>query len=112
MDVAKFAAEIITDNKSDGKVYEVFGPASHSSADVAAAFAKALHTDVKAQQIPRNKWPGTLQKIGFSPDAIKNFIEMTDVVISGSVHAENKGTITLKAETTLQQYINHAVQQK
>jgi uncharacterized protein YbjT (DUF2867 family) len=109
MDVANFAAGIITSNDNGGDIFELFGPASHSSTDVANAFSEALHTSIKAQQIPRNKWEATLQKIGFSPDAIKNFIEMTDVVISGHARAENKGTIALKGETTLQQYINNAV---
>ena len=112
MDVAKFAADIIADDQNDVKIYEAFGPASYTSAAVADAFAQALHTNVKAQQIPRNKWPETLQKIGFSKDAIKNFVEMIDVVISGTVHAENNGTVALKGKTTLQQYINDSVKQK
>lgn len=109
MDVAKFASDIISNDDSGGKIYEVYGPASHTSADVADAFSKALHQDVKAKQIPRHQWPSTLKKIGFSEDAIKNFIEMTDAVIAGSAHAENEGTIVLKGNTTLQQYINNAV---
>lgn len=109
MDVAEFAADIIASNHSGGKIYEIFGPAEYSSADVAKAFAEALHTDVKARQIPRSKWDDTLRKIGFSDDAIKNFIEMTEKVISGNVHAENNGTITLNGKTSLMQYINQAV---
>lgn len=108
MDVAEFAANIVAGNESGNKIYEVFGPASYSSADVAQAFAQALHISVKAQQIPRNKWGDTLRKIGFSDDAIKNFIAMTDAVISGDVKAENVGTVALHGKTTLQQYIAHA----
>ncbi|WPU93811.1 NAD(P)H-binding protein [Mucilaginibacter sabulilitoris] len=110
MDVAEFAADIIAGNDGECKIYEIFGPAEYSSVDVANAFAQALHISVKAQQIPRNKWDDTLRKIGFSDDAIKNFIAMTEVVISGDVHAENNGkTIALNGKTTLQQYINQAV---
>jgi uncharacterized protein YbjT (DUF2867 family) len=109
MDVAKFATEIISSNNNEGEIYELFGPAAYTSADVAGAFAEALHNPIKAQQILRNKWEATLQKIGFSADAIKNFIEMTDAVISGSVHAENTGTIAFKGQTTLRQYVNDKV---
>jgi uncharacterized protein YbjT (DUF2867 family) len=109
MDVAKFATDIITSDDSGDKIYEASGPASVSSAGVAEAFSKALHKEVKAKQIPRDQWPATLKKIGFSEDAIKNFIEMMEVVISGRIHAENQGTITLKGKTTLQEYINSAV---
>ena len=109
MDVADLAADIIADDNSGSKIYEAFGPSAHSSADVAHAFAKALKINVKAQQIPRNKWDETLRKIGFSDDAIKNFIAMTDLVISGDIHPENNGTVALNGETTLQQYINNAV---
>jgi uncharacterized protein YbjT (DUF2867 family) len=109
MDVAKFATDIITNDDSGNKIYEASGPASVSSAGVAEAFSKALHKDVKAKQIPRDQWPSTLKKIGFSEDAIKNYIEMTDMVISGRIHAENQGTVALKGKTTLQEYINSAV---
>ena len=109
MDVAEFAADIIAGNDGGDKVYEAFGPAEYSSADVAGAFAETLHSNVKTQQIPRNKWDDTLRRIGFSDDAIKNFIAMTEAVISGDVHAENNGTITLNGKTSLMQYINQAV---
>ncbi|MEN0056069.1 MAG: NmrA family NAD(P)-binding protein [Mucilaginibacter sp.] len=109
IDVAEFATEVIEDENNDGNIYELFGPRAYTSTDVATAFSKAIDKKVTAQQVPRSQWGETLKKAGFSDDAIKNFIEMTDLVISGQVHAQGKGTITEKTKTSLQDYINQAV---
>jgi uncharacterized protein YbjT (DUF2867 family) len=83
-----------------GKIYELLGP-EYSSADVAEAFANTLGREVKAQQIPRDQWEKTLRKAGFSPDGIKNFIEMTELVVDGKTKPEANGTTILRAGTTL-----------
>nr|WP_067053972.1 NmrA family NAD(P)-binding protein [Mucilaginibacter sp. L294] len=112
MDVAQYAADLLTKNDDNGKIYELFGPGYYSTQDVADAFADTLGKAVKAEQIPRDQWDKTLKQTGFSPDGIKNFIEMTDLVIAGKTAAEAKGTTVLKASTTLQQYINQALRVK
>ncbi|MES2063826.1 MAG: NmrA family NAD(P)-binding protein [Bacteroidota bacterium] len=111
-DVAQYAADLLTKNDDNSKVYELLGPGYYSTQDVADAFADALGKAVKAQQIPRDEWNKTLKKTGFSPDGIKNFIEMTELVIAGKTDAEAKGATVLKASTTLQQYINEALRMK
>ena len=111
LDVARYAAEIIQMQDSAGKIYEIKGPILYSSKDVASAFAVVLGKEVTAVQTPRSQWEEVLKNTGFTPDAIKNFIEMTDVVIEGKVKTEENSVVTLTGKTTLQQYILDAVHQ-
>jgi uncharacterized protein YbjT (DUF2867 family) len=109
MDVAAYSQDILTKDDNEGKIYELLGP-EYSSADVAEAFANTLGREVKAQQIPRDQWEKTLSETGFSPDGIKNFVEMTELVVSGKTKPEANGTTILRAGTTLQEYFDKALQ--
>lgn len=109
LDVARFLADTIAGKMESGKIYELLGPDIYSSSDVSKAFSDALNMSVKAKQIPRNEWEQSLQKLGFSGDGIKNFIEMTDVVISGKTKTGAEGTISARGETTLIQYIKAVI---
>lgn len=106
MDVADLAATVLLEK--DEKTYELEGPATYSSDDVAAAFSEALGMPVKTQQIPREQWDSTLADAGFSPDGIKNFIEMTETVVDGRARPEGTHT-TVTGRTTLQEFIRKAV---
>lgn len=108
-DVAAFVADKMTENDPDGTIYELAGPDSYSSADVAAVFSKILNREVTAQETPRGEWNATLAGIGFSPDAIKNFIEMTEAVINGQAGPEGNGTISAVKNTTLSEYAEATV---
>lgn len=109
MDVAAFAADVMTRNGNTRHIYELVGPASYSSQDVAEAMSKALGKPVKAEQMARDGWESALQQAGFSRDGIKNFIDMTAAVISGQVARGRDEDGTVKATTTLTQYIEKAV---
>ncbi|MDB5060903.1 MAG: NmrA family protein [Mucilaginibacter sp.] len=112
LDVGKNAADIITMEDTAGKIYEVKGPILYSSKDVASAFAVAIGKEVTAVQTPRDEWETALHGAGFSKDAIKKFIEMTDAVIEGKLlKGGTTGVTTLTGKTTLQQYILDAVNQ-
>jgi uncharacterized protein YbjT (DUF2867 family) len=106
MDVADLAATVLLGK--DEKIYELEGPATYSSDDVAAAFSEALGIPVKTQQILREQWDSTLADAGFSPDGIKNFIEMTETVVDGRAKPEGTHT-TVTGKTTLQEFIRKAV---
>lgn len=111
MDVATFVADVLVkDNES--KIYEIVGPEKLSSDDVAEAFSAVLRQDVKAKQIPRDNWDETLEKIDFSPDARKNFIEMTETVVNGNTDPENKGTTLVKLKTGISEYFENALRDK
>jgi uncharacterized protein YbjT (DUF2867 family) len=108
MDVASFVAEVLVkDNES--KIYEIVGPEKLSSDDVAAAFGEVLGKTVKAKQIPREEWDPTLQKIDFSPDARKNFIDMIQTVVDGRTDPENSGTTLVKLKTRISEYFENAL---
>jgi uncharacterized protein YbjT (DUF2867 family) len=108
MDVASFVAEVLVkDNES--KIYEIVGPEKLSSDDVAAAFGEVLGKTVKAKQIPREEWGSTLQKIDFSPDARKNFIDMIQTVVDGRTDPENNGTTVVKLKTRISEYLENAL---
>ncbi|PWV48913.1 NmrA family NAD(P)-binding protein [Chitinophaga sp. S165] len=104
-EVSAFVANVIQTEEEDGKIFELTGPAAYSSKDVAKAFSDALGKEVTAEQIPKEQWDSTLREIGFTPDAVKNFIEMTDAVINGKTTADKDGTVQVKVKTTLQEYI-------
>jgi uncharacterized protein YbjT (DUF2867 family) len=109
IDVAAYAQDILTKDDDGSKIYELLGH-DYSPADVAQAFANALGREVKAQQIPPDQWEKTLKEAGFSPDGIRNFIEMTELVVAGKTKPEANGTTILRAGTTLQEYIDKALQ--
>lgn len=104
-EVAAFVANVIQTEEEDGKIFELTGPDAYSSNDVAKAFSDALGKEVRAEQIPKEQWENTLREIGFTPDAVRNFIEMTEAVISGKANAEKEGTVQVKVKTTLQEYV-------
>jgi uncharacterized protein YbjT (DUF2867 family) len=109
MDVAAFAAKLMTMNSDAGPLYEIEAPAHYSSQDVADAFGAALGKPVQAEQMERDGWESALQQLGFSRDGIKNFIDMTAAVISGLASRNRDENHIVKADTTLQQYIDTAV---
>lgn len=104
-DVAATVADILTDRRDGNRIYEVQGPAWYSTADIAAVFAAVYQREVKPQQLPREQWPASLKAIGFTDDAVKNFIEMTELVISGDTAPEQKGAVQLQTHTSFQQYL-------
>ncbi|MDQ0640471.1 uncharacterized protein YbjT (DUF2867 family) [Pedobacter sp. W3I1] len=108
MDVASFVAEVLVED-NESKIYEIVGPQKLSSDDVAAAFSTALGKEVKAKQILRKDWDVTLQKIGFSPDASKNFIDMAQTVVNGKTDPENKETTVVTLKTRISEYLENAL---
>jgi len=111
MDVATFIGDVLVKD-DESKIYEIVGPEKLSSDDIAKAFSVVLKKDVKAKQIPRENWDVTLQNIGFSPDARKNFIEMTETVVNGDTDPENNGTTLVELKTGISEYIENAVRDK
>lgn len=109
-DVAKLIAKAICERQDDGTVYEIEASTPYSSQDVANAFAKALERPVRVKQIPRGKWAAQLRALDFSEDAIRNFIEMTDAVISGLVQPEKNRAIAIRGTISLEEYIDDLVQ--
>jgi uncharacterized protein YbjT (DUF2867 family) len=107
LDVAEIISNIMTDDRNDAEqiIYELEGPASYSSIEVAEAFSEVLRKPVKVQHIDRSEWENSMKSMGLSPDGIKNFIEMTEAVIAGKTFPERDKAISVKGKTTLKEYL-------
>jgi len=106
LDVAEFIANKISNGILKSELIELVGPQKYSANDVAVGMAKALGREVKAQEIPKEKWEETMKDIGYSDDAIKNFLRMTELVADGNAELEGKGRNPISLITTLEDYIN------
>lgn len=108
-DVSAFIADKITNGIEKSATYEIVGPEELSPNDVAGIFGEVLGCNVKAQQIPRERWKETLQQAGFTDDAAQNLIEMTDAVINGNTTPEEKGSNPITLQTTFKQYLEEMI---
>jgi uncharacterized protein YbjT (DUF2867 family) len=108
-DVGRFAATVMTADEDKSTLYEIEGPQQYTPQDVADAFGKLLNKTVTVQQIPKAAWEKTLESMHFSPDAIKNFAEMTDAVLDGRAAPERNGIGQVKGRTSLEAYLKCAI---
>lgn len=113
IDLAKFLAKIMTENPAAGNktVYELTGPQRYSSRDVAKAFSKSLNREVVAHTIPREQWKETLLSAGFTEDATKNLIDMTQAVIDQKTLPE-RPTDIIKLPSTLDVYLEQQIKNR
>jgi uncharacterized protein YbjT (DUF2867 family) len=102
-DIAKVAAQFLTDETTG--LHHVEGPSHYCSADVAAAFAKALNHPVKVRVAPPDQFSTILKQAGFSEPAARSMAAMTQTVLEQPFEAEHP----LRGETTLEQYIARLV---
>lgn len=109
MDVAKKVVAIMTSANLAADIYEIHGRMTYSAEDIAKAFSKALDKKVTAKEIPREEWEQTLDEAGFTADAKKNFIEMTEAVIAGHADSETGEVIIFPGKSRLNKYIAEAV---
>jgi uncharacterized protein YbjT (DUF2867 family) len=105
LDVATFIASVMTDTIEDEPIFEVEGPESYSSRDIANVFGKALKRNVVPQQIPREDWWKTIKEFGYTDDVTKNFVEMTQLVAEGKAKPQGIGTISVKVDTPFKTYL-------
>jgi uncharacterized protein YbjT (DUF2867 family) len=106
LDVAEFVADILVEPIEDSPIYELESSQWYSSIDVAATMGEVLGRKVEARQTPRVNWEDKLAHIGFTQDAIENFMEMTAAVIDGKTKPEGN-KISVQTKTTLKQYLHH-----
>jgi uncharacterized protein YbjT (DUF2867 family) len=104
VDVAEFIADKIIKGIDESEIIELVGPKQYSSKDVANEMAKVFSREVQAEEIPREEWGEMMKNAGFSDDATKNFIKMTELVAEGNANLEEKGSNPVELQTTLQQY--------
>ena len=87
-DVGIFADDVMAGKIKTKQVYEIAGPESYSSDDIAGILGKVFNKDVKAAEIPRDTWAGLLEQNGFSRSGAENMVLMTNAVISGKTQAQ------------------------
>ncbi|MBK7103811.1 MAG: NAD(P)H-binding protein [Ignavibacteriae bacterium] len=104
MDVAQFVSNIIIKDFDESQIFEVQGPESYSTRDVAKILKDILNKEIEVQQIEREKWEDTIKQIGFSEDATKNLVKMIEAVIDGKAIAENNNANLVTLNTSLSDY--------
>ena len=107
-DLGIVGARLLQEPVDQTGLHYVEGPARYSSADVAAAFGKALGKAVNAVETPRKGWVSRLRQTGFSQPAAESMAAMTAITLDQAYalpDAPIRGTITL------QDYISALVDQ-
>jgi uncharacterized protein YbjT (DUF2867 family) len=105
-DIAQLAARLLTEPLGHTGLHYIEGPARYSAADVAAAFAAALHRPVAVDAVARPQWADTLLQLGFSPAAADSLAAMTGVTLDER-YAQPQNPV--RGTTTLTQYIKDLV---
>ncbi|GJM27722.1 MAG: nucleoside-diphosphate sugar epimerase [Cyclobacteriaceae bacterium] len=108
-DVAKFVADKIENGIDQSEVIEIVGPTKYSTNDIAKVMSKTLDKEVNTHEIPRTEWSEIMKSIGFTDDATKNFVEMTEFVVSGKAEPEGKKQSPISTNTTFEEYLNQFV---
>lgn len=103
-DVAQFAAMVICSEALSAPIYELTGPATYSSNDVAQFFGEYLNREVIAQQIPKEQWIPTLTSVGFSDNAARNMALMTEEVVNIPNLAKNPENMII-CSTDMREYL-------
>lgn len=108
-DIARVAAELLTDAPEGHSVSFVEGPEQYTPSDVASAFAFALQQPVEVSEIPREDWIQTYREWGFSVEAAEAYCRMTAATVDETfvpAQPPRRGT------TSLRQYIAELVQRR
>ena len=107
-DLGAAVARLLQEGVDQTGVHYVEGPARYSSNDVAAAFAKALGSDVTVAVTPREQWEDAYRKLGFSEAAASAYARMTAVSIDGTFQMPARPERWI---VTLDSYVTALVQQ-
>ncbi|NCI19069.1 NmrA family NAD(P)-binding protein [Clostridium botulinum] len=106
-DVARFLSKIMICETSQEKMYEITGPHSYNSSDIAKIFEDVLNRDVILQQLLPEEWESTLIQAGFSIDGAKNSILMTKAVIDGKTKYDT--TNPIRFSTDFKKYLRNVI---
>ena len=106
-DIAQLAARLLVAPLAQTGLHYLEGPATYSPADVATAFAAALHRPVAAAHTPRAQWLPALRAMGFSAPPAESFANMTAATLDQRTPPPPSPEC---GPTTLQQYITELVQ--
>ncbi|RYG35299.1 NAD-dependent epimerase/dehydratase family protein [bacterium] len=105
-DLGRNAARLLSADSAKTGVHHVEGPDRYSSADVAAAFAKALGKPVEAVTTPPDEWVSSLKAQGFSDPAAESMANVTRITLE---QGTDKPDDAIRGDVTLEEYISQLV---
>jgi uncharacterized protein YbjT (DUF2867 family) len=105
-DLGHAAARLLMEPTDQTGVHYVEGPRRYSSADVAAAFSRALGRPVRAVTTPREGWVEAFKAQGFSDPAARSYARMTALTLEQEAAPADEAE---HGATSLQAYIDDLV---
>jgi NAD(P)H dehydrogenase (quinone) len=109
-DVGRTAAALLQERWEGKRVVELEGPQQVSPNALAAAFAKALGTPVRAEVVPREQW-----ELIFRAQGMKNptpRIQMIEGFNAGWIVFADRGAHARKGSTSIDQAITTLIQRQ
>ncbi|VVE43370.1 NmrA family NAD(P)-binding protein [Pandoraea terrigena] len=98
-DVGHFAARAMQEDFTDERVWEIEGPERYSPDDIAAALARVLVRDVRAEAVPRAGWDPLFRAQGMRNPMPR--IQMLDGFNNDAFHFRDDGKHALRGNITL-----------
>jgi NAD(P)H dehydrogenase (quinone) len=109
-DIGLAGAEVLQEIWTGERVLEVDGPKGGTDLyESAAAFGRALGSEVKAVQLPESAWQSVLEAMGTPADRTGLYIEMVKSFNSGWIHFGNSGTEKFHGPTTIEAFAQELV---
>lgn len=109
-DIARVAAEVITDTKWSGtQVRELLGPRDYSFKDSVKIIADAIGKPVNFVQVPGDAAVQSMTGMGLSKNVASSYVEMYDGVAKGIVRSEHPRKAENSTPTTFEQFTKSAL---
>ena len=105
-DIGQVAARLMMEPIEKTGLHYVEGPAQYSSADVAAAFSKALTKPVAVVETPQEQWVSTLTSMGFSQKGAESLAAMTKITLKKAYELPDS---PVRGNITIQEYVDQLV---
>ncbi len=109
-DVGRVAAALLQERWEDKRVVELEGPQRVSPNALAAAFAKALGTPVRAEVVPRAQWESIFRAQGMKNPTPR--IQMIEGFNAGWIDFADRGAHARKGTTSIDQAITTLIQRQ
>jgi uncharacterized protein YbjT (DUF2867 family) len=109
-DVGRAAAALLQERCEGKRVVELEGPQRVSPNALAAAFAKALGTPVRAEIVPREQWEGIFRAQGMKNPTSR--MQMIEGVNAGWIDFADRGAHARKGSISIEQAITTLIQRQ
>ncbi|MEO8659919.1 MAG: NmrA family NAD(P)-binding protein [Bryobacteraceae bacterium] len=104
-DIGRVSADALLEEWNGTRIAELEGPARYSPNDVAAAFAKAVGSEVTPLAVPEAQWSSLMQMGGIPKQSVPYMVEMFQGVNSGLTDFEGAGASHIYGRVTLEEAI-------